>query len=49
MASDRTAQFSVAFRTMSVGVRNDTVQIVIVSGRVDMLEDKFAEPLIAIY
>ena len=34
---------------MSVGVRNDTVQIVIVSGRVDMLEDKFAEPLIAIY
>jgi hypothetical protein len=34
---------------MSVGVRYDTIQILIVRSRVDMLEDKFAEPLIAIY
>jgi hypothetical protein len=34
---------------VSVGVRDDTIQIVIVRSRVDMLEDKFAELLIAIY
>jgi|ERR1700683_2962630 len=34
---------------MSVGVCYDQIQVVIVSSRVDMLEDEFAEPLIAIY
>ena len=33
---------------MLVGVRDDTIQVVIIGGRVDMLEDEFAKPLIVI-
>jgi hypothetical protein len=33
---------------MSVCVRNDAIQVVIVSSRVYMLEDEFAKPLIVI-